>query len=412
MEKVKVLQLITHLGFGGASDNTLLTVERLSRAHYEVHLAAGQDHMDWAEHGRRCADAFFLFPDLHRDPHPVADVRVLNQLTTFIKEQNYDIVHTHNATAGIIGRIAARRARAPIVMHTMHLLSWQDATPTDASPWQKAIAAGKRQLYLRLERYAASLSDALIMVCESNRQAAIAARLAPPDKISTIYSGIDQARFQVKVERAQKCRDLGLDPDQPIVGMIGRLSAQKAPLDFVQAAKRVLQQKPNVQFIMVGDGPLASEVIRAVGDQRRIRVLGYRDDVPELYAILDVFALASLWEGLGRALTEAMIMGVPIAATAVNGIPELVLHKQTGLLSPPHHPVQLAENIVWLLDHPEEADSMRRRAQERVVPNFGAQQMVDTIEALYERLLAEKGGDQIIFDLKHSPFHYSSGQND
>jgi glycosyltransferase involved in cell wall biosynthesis len=402
VRKVKVLQLITHLGFGGASDNTLLTVEQLSRAHYEVHLAAGQDYLDWVEQGRERADAFFLFPDLHRDPQPVADVRVLNQLTTFIKENNYDIVHTHNATAGILGRIAARRARVPIIIHSMHLLSWQDAIPLGASPWRKAAAAAKRQLYLQLERYAASLSDALIMVCESNRQEAIAARLAPPQKISTIYSGIDQTRFKVGVERAKKCRELGLDPSRPIVGMIGRLSAQKAPLDFVRAAKDVLRDKPDAQFIMVGDGPLAAEVTQAVGDERRIKVLGYRDDVPELYAILDVFALSSLWEGLGRALTEAMIMGVPVAATAVNGIPELVNHQQTGLLSPPHHPAQLAENIVWLLDHPEEARRMGQRGQALVVPNFDAKQMVHSIEALYERLLAEKGRDTLFLDLKRS----------
>lgn len=402
MIKVKVLQLITHLGFGGASDNTLLTVEQLSRAHYEVHLAAGQDHMDWVEQGRARADAFFLFPDLHRDPRPVADIRVLKQLTAFIKEHNYDIVHTHNATAGILGRIAARRAGVPIIIHSMHLLSWQDAMPAGASPWQRAAAAAQRQLYLQFERYAASLSDALIMVCELNRQEAIAAGLAPPEKISTIYSGIDQSRFKVNVKRAEKCRDLGLDPNRPIVGMIGRLSAQKAPLDFVRAAKDVLQRQPAAQFIMVGDGPLASEVIQAVGDEQRIKVLGYRDDVPELYAILDVFALASLWEGLGRALTEAMITGVPIAATAVNGIPELVIYNETGLLSPPHHPAQLAENIAWLLAHPQEARSMSYRAQARVVPNFDARQMVDKIEALYQRLLAEKGRDALFLDLKQS----------
>jgi glycosyltransferase involved in cell wall biosynthesis len=402
MRKIKVLQLITHLGFGGASDNTLLTVEQLSRAHYEVHLAAGQDYLDWVEQGREHADAFFLFPDLHRDPRPLADVRVLNQLTTFIKEHNYDIVHTHNATAGILGRIAARRARVPIIIHSMHLLSWQDAIPMGASPWQKATAAAKRQLYLQLERYAASLSDMVITVCESNRQEAIAAHLAPAEKIATIYSGIDLSRFQVKVDRVAKCRALGLDPNRPIVGTIGRLSAQKAPLDFVQAAKRALQERPDLQFLMIGDGPLAAVVAQAIGDEQRIQVLGYRDDVPELYAILDVFALASLWEGLGRALTEAMIMGLPIAATAVNGIPELVHHQQTGLLSAPHHPAQLAENIMWLLNHPEEARRMGQCGQAQVVPNFDAKQMVDHIEALYERLLAEKVRDTLFFDLKRS----------
>ena len=127
MRKTKVLQLITHLGFGGASDNTLLTVEHLSRANYEVHIAAGQDYMDWSERGRSCADALFLCPDLRRNPHPLAAIRVLRQLEAFIREQGYDIVHTHNAKAGVVGRIAARRAGAPIVLHSMHLLSWQDA---------------------------------------------------------------------------------------------------------------------------------------------------------------------------------------------------------------------------------------------------------------------------------------------
>lgn len=405
MRKTKVLQLITHLGFGGASDNTLLTVEHLSRANYEVHIAAGQDYMDWSERGRSCADALFLFPDLRRNPHPLADIRVLRQLEAFIREQGYDIVHTHNAKAGVVGRIAARRAGAPIVLHSMHLLSWQDAHTQAAGPAKRALAAAQQQIYLRLERYAAKLSDALIMVCESNRQEAIAAGLAPPEKISTIYSGIEFGRFQRPIDRAVKCRELGLDPERPIVGMIGRLSAQKAPLDFVQAAKLALQRRPDAQFILVGDGPQAGEVAQAVAGEPRIRVLGYRDDVPELYGILDVFALASLWEGLGRALTEAMIMAVPVAATAVNGIPELVLHQETGLLSPPGQPAGLGQNIAWLLEHPAEARAMSQRGQARVLPKFGAAQMVEQIEALYQRLLTEKAHDQLTLDLTHSPSH-------
>jgi glycosyltransferase involved in cell wall biosynthesis len=404
MRKIKVLQLITHLGFGGASDNTLLTVERLSRANYEVHLAAGQDYMDWVDRGQACADAFFLFPDLRRDPHPKADIRVLRQLSAFIREHNYDIVHTHNAKAGVLGRIAARRARTPIILHTMHLLSWQDMDAGGEKLWHAASAAAKRQLYLQLERYAASISDAVAVVCESNRQEAINAGLAPPEKIHTIYSGIDLGRLEVQIERAQKCADLGLAADRPIVGMIGRLSAQKAPLDFVKAARLVLQQRPDTQFILVGDGPLAEQVYQEIGDEPRIKVLGYRDDVPELYRILDVFALSSLWEGLGRALTEAMLSGVPVAATAVNGIPELVKHQETGLLSPPQQPTQLAENILWLLAHPQEARRISQRARDRVAPTFGAQQMIAQIEALYERLLATNGQRSIAADWSRSGY--------
>jgi glycosyltransferase involved in cell wall biosynthesis len=140
---------------------------------------------------------------------------------------------------------------------------------------------------------------------------------------------------------------------------------------------------------MVGDGPLEIEVRKAIGDEKRIKLLGYRDDVPELLTIIDVFALSSLWEGLGRALTEAMILGRPVAATAVNGVPELVNHGETGLLSPPGQPLMLAENILWLLKHPVEAQNMARLARDRTWSDFDAERMVERIEALYETLLAK-----------------------
>jgi glycosyltransferase involved in cell wall biosynthesis len=163
-----------------------------------------------------------------------------------------------------------------------------------------------------------------------------------------------------------------------------------------------LQQVPDAQFIMVGDGPLAFEVQQAIGDEQRIKVLGYRDDVPEILSILDVFALSSLFEGLGRALTEAMLMGIPVVVTAVDGMPELVTHTKTGLLSPPQNPAQLAENIIWMLEHPEGAYRMGQCARERVAPNFGVKQMVDKIEALYERLLVEKGRPKALSQLRHT----------
>jgi glycosyltransferase involved in cell wall biosynthesis len=159
----------------------------------------------------------------------------------------------------------------------------------------------------------------------------------------------------------------------------------------VAAAKIVLLQKPNVQFIMVGDGPLAAQVRQAIGDDDRIKLFGYRENVPEILSVLDVFALSSLWEGLGRALIEAMLMGIPVSATAVDGVPELVTHFQTGLLSLPGDPVGLVENIIWLLDNPAEAQRMAKNTEDRVLPAFGAERMVEQIENLYDRLLVKKG---------------------
>jgi glycosyltransferase involved in cell wall biosynthesis len=390
-EKIKILHLITHLGVGGAQDNTLLTVKGHSRRRYEVHLATGQDYTDWVTRGQDYADKFFLIPDLQRSVQPQADKRALDQITALLREQQYHIVHTHSAKAGTIGRIAARRAGVPLTIHTFHSFGWQVARTAHTRPWQLYTSSLKKWFYILIERYAASLSDALITVSELNKEEAININLASPKKFTTIYSGIDLDRFQVNVERAEKLLSLGLSPDRPVIGSIGRLSIQKAPLDFVAAAKMVLQQKPNLQFIMIGDGPLATEVCQAIGDEQRIKVFGYRDDIPEILSILDMFVLSSLWEGLGRALTEAMIMGVPVTATAVDGVPELVTHRQTGLLSPPGEPARLAENIAWLLDHPEEAQKMRQRARSRVVPAFSAERMVERIEALYERLLVENG---------------------
>lgn len=397
MERIKILHVITHLGFGGALDNTLLTVKGHSRERFDVHLAAGEiepgeEYSDWSGRAAEYADSLFKVPSLRRSVHLSDDFRAIRQMEALIKRENYQIVHTHTSKAGILGRIAARRARVPIIVHTYHAFGWQVAQQQEAAARQNYRQMLKEQFFVAVERYGAAISDGLIAVADLNKQEAIARKVVPSHKIDTIYSGIDLEKFSASTkDRNELCRHLGLDPDRPIVGMIGRLSVQKAPLDFVKAAKQVCRHNAQVQFVLVGDGPLAAEVQAAIGQEQRIRILGFMEQVTDIFSILDVFALSSLWEGLGRALTEAMIMNVPVAATRVGGVPELVIHKETGLLSEPGDPEQLAENISWLLDHPEEARKMSERARARVVPAFSGQYMVEQIEALYERLLAEKG---------------------
>ncbi|MGH7493170.1 MAG: glycosyltransferase family 4 protein [bacterium] len=397
MEPIKVLHVITHLGVGGALENTLLTIKGLARHGYEVHLAAGElmpedGYSDWKAGAEASAEALFLVPKLSRSINPLRDLSALLQLTDLMQAQNYHIVHTHCAKAGILGRMAARRAGVPIVVHTFHSFAWQVAHAFYPTAWQSGLSYLKKQLYMAIERYAASLSDALITVSEMNKHEALARHIASREKITTIYSGIELDRFlSPSASREKVCRKFGVDPCQPIIGMIGRLSTQKAPLDFVAAAKIVLRHRPEAQFILAGDGPLAPAVVEAIGAEKRIKMLGFQENVPEIFSILDVFALASLWEGLGRALTEAMSMGIPVAATSVNGVPELVVHGETGLLSPPQNPALLAENLTWLLDHPKVARQMAQSAQERVLPGFSVEQMNAQIDELYERLLMAKG---------------------
>lgn len=396
MRRAKVLHLITHLGVGGATDNTLLTVQGLSRERYEVHLGAGvllpdEEYTDWTPRGREAADDFFTIPDLVRPIRPWGDLRSLLRLTGLMKERRYDIVHTHCAKAGIVGRIAARRAKVPIVVHTFHSFSWKVTGDPGASLRRRSIETLKRRGFVALERYTAKISDALITVADLNKREALEVGLAPAERITTVCSGIDVDRFASAADRATACRELGLDPARPIVGTIGRLSTQKDPLTFVRAAREVLRRKPDVQFLLVGDGPLANDVRSAVEGDDRIRLMGYRDDVPLIVSVLDVFVLSSLWEGLGRALTEAMSVGIPVAATAVDGIPELVRDGETGRLCPPGDPEKLADNIVWMLDNASQARRMGALGRERVRPLYTQEKMVDGIDAVYRDLLSRKG---------------------
>ena len=249
------------------------------------------------------------------------------------------------------------------------------------------LSSAARRVFLEMDRYAARLSDSLITVSDLNKEMAVRVRLAPLEKFTTIHSGIDLTPAAHAPGREELCKSLDLDPARPILGTVGRLAKQKDPVMFVHAAKRVLEQRSDVQFVMIGNGPLEAEVRDVIGSESSIRLLGHREDVGELLTLLDAFVLSSRWEGLGRALTEAVGKGIPVAATEVDGIPELITHGETGRLSPPGDPEELAKNILWILEHREEALEMASRAQVRVLEEWGADQMVRQIEDLYENLL-------------------------
>jgi glycosyltransferase involved in cell wall biosynthesis len=314
-----------------------------------------------------------------------------------IEAEQYDIVHTHCSKAGFLGRIAARRAGCPLVVHTCHAFAWQVADAGSTSPLRGMVSRAASRVFFAMDRYAATLSDALITVSDLNKEMAIDAGLAPAEKFTTIHSGIDLTAGEDGPSREELCEALELEPSRPIFGTVGRLAKQKDPVMFVRAAKRVLDERPEAQFIMIGNGPLEDEVRRAIGGEPCIKMLGHREDVPHLLNLLDGFILSSRWEGLGRALTEAVSKAIPVAATEVDGIPELITHGLTGRLSPPGDHEALAANIVWILDHRDEALRMARKARAKVVAGWGADQMVRQIESLYDRLAKDPPSPDLSF---------------
>ncbi len=388
MKRAKVLHYITHLGIGGAQDNTLLTVERLDREKYEVHLASSPGGR-WLERAYQCADQVYFINHMRQDRHdiqPASDLRALLETASLIRQQGYDIVHTHSSKAGFIGRVAAKLAHTPVIIHTIH-----------GFPFHRYMSPFRRWSYILLEKLAAGLTDRLISVSELLKEEAIRLEIASTDRITTIYSGIDPSQFEISVDVSMKKLELELDPYVPVVGTVGRLSKQKAPQDFVKAAFEVLRQVPQVQFLMVGDGPLRHKVEELIGADSRIRILGYRQDVPQILHTFDVFVLSSWWEGVGRALTEAMSIGLPVVATRVNGVPELVVDGETGFLTPPQCPQVLAERIVSLLQNPNKAKQFGKNARRRVFSSFNADLMMERISSLYQELLEGKKVKQSIF---------------
>jgi glycosyltransferase involved in cell wall biosynthesis len=248
-------------------------------------------------------------------------------------------------------------------------------------------------MFVALEQITARITDKLIVVSPLNTEKGLADHIATPDKYVTIRSGIDLDRFgNPGRPRHEVRRELGIPSNVPVVGTVTRLSDQKAPLDFVAAAGTVAERRPDVHFVVVGDGPLRDDVEAEIAARHlsgSIHVTGLRRDVPDLMHSFDVFALSSLWEGLPRVLPQAMAAGLPIVATAVDGNAEAVTDGVNGFLTPPADPEAFADALLRLLDDPELAREFGEAGLE-MVGEFGARKMVQDIEALYQELLAQR----------------------
>lgn len=372
----RVLHLITHMGVGGAQDYLLHAVQGLDRGRFAVDIAAGTDELEWQGRARAAARAFFPIPALRHPLAPASDARALGQLVALMRRERYHVVHTHSSKAGALGRLAAALAGVPAIVHTVHGFAWNTTMPV---PVQRA--------YQAIEWLSARYSSRVLAVCADNARELVQQHLVPAAKLTTIYNGIDTAPFDRKAERSAICAELGLDPARPIVGTVGRLCAQKAPLDFVEAARLAGAQRPDAQFVIVGDGPLRDAVTQACHDMPAMRLLGARADVPALLQVIDLFVASSLWEGLSRALAEALLAQCAVAATHVNGTPELVIDGVTGLLVPPRRPNLLAENMLRLLNDPPLAARLAAQGQAHARQLCSVATMVQQIEGVYEAAL-------------------------
>lgn len=382
---VKVLHPITRLIVGGAQENTMLTADLMDKEQWQVEVISGPQtgsEGSLIEAVRERNIPLTIEPSLVRELNPVKDFLAFIRLVRFIKNGNYQVVHTHSSKAGILGRWAAKLAGTPIIIHTVHGWGHHER--------QHPLV---RWLYITLEKLTLPITDKLIVVSGLNIDKGLNDGIGQADDYTVIRSGIEFDRFSApQTTRADMRATLGIPESATVIGTVTRLSPQKAPLDFVAAAQQIARQCSDCYFVMVGDGPLRANVEAAItqaGLSERILLTGLRRDVPELLTAFDIFALSSLWEGLPRVLPQAMIAGLPVVATTTDGNAEIVKDGENGLLVEPGKPNDLANALIRLVQNPAEAEQMGQTGRE-MVDEYDARRMVAQIETLYRDLLSTK----------------------
>lgn len=396
-EKIRILHAITRLINGGAQINTLYTVTGLDKKRYSVSLISGQSNGVEGEiegEARQMGVNLTVIPELVREVNPFLDSRAFLKLYRLIKHGKYDIVHTHTSKVGILGRLAAKLAGNSIIVHTPHGSNYYNPKADIPSVSGRLI---NRTLFLWLDRLTATITDEIIGLTESEVEHYLEIGfIKNRNDAVVIHSGIDLKKFaEIDLDTDGLTAQLGIPDGFKVILTVARLTGEKGHEYLIHAAKRVANETEKVRFLFVGDGILRSKLedqVRQLRLDQVISFLGVRRDVPELLAISDLFVLPSLYEGQGRALVEAMAAGLPVVATKVGGIPDVISDGQNGILVAALDSDALAVAILELLNNEEKARQMGEAGKRRVDPEFSVETMVRKIESVYEELIKRKLG--------------------
>lgn len=307
------------------------------------------------------------------------DPSLITLLRDRFRELKPDIVHTHLQHADLHGITAARLAKVPVIVTSRH----------------NDNAFRRRPMIKQLNYLLWRLADAGIAISKSIARFAVEVEGAPAHKIHTIYYGLSFHSDPAERDSARQAirRELRIDKNDLIVGMVCRLVGQKGVGYGLRAFSQVARSFPTARLVIAGDGPLRRSLesqVRSLGLQERVQFLGWRDDGPRLMAAFDVLLVPSLWEGFGLVILEAMAQRVPTIGSDVSAIPEIIIQGETGLLVPPKDIDKLAEALTLLLSDHALRQHMGLLAEDHLEANFGEPRMVDQTVALYDRLLAKR----------------------
>ncbi|MDD5566076.1 MAG: glycosyltransferase family 4 protein [Candidatus Omnitrophica bacterium] len=382
MRKINLLYVVTKLELGGAQQYVFSFLTRLDREKFNIFLFTSDEGYLFAEAAALKDVTLEGSRFLERRINPIRDVATLCQLCAFIKKNHIDIVHTNSSKAGIIGRWAAKLTGVKAVIHTVHGWPFHEYQ----FPWVKF-------LFIAMERLTCGLTDVFIVTSESDRVKGLRNGIGTEAQYALIYIGFNRQRFTASGEGVRN--ELAIKGNNALVGTVACLKPQKAPLDFIRLASKVAEKNPDlkVKFLLVGDGVLRKRVERAVhrqGLEGKVILTGWRRDIPELLAAMDIFVLTSLWEGFPFAVLEAMASGRPVVATDTGALREVVDAGSNGYVVPPRAMEAMAERVSFLLRHKDKMRQMGVQAKKTVGSEFDLERMLDLTEALYLKLYSQK----------------------
>ncbi len=383
---MRVAHIITRMIVGGAQENTLLNCLDL-RQHWgdEVVLVTGPSmgpEGKLLDQGGAAELDTQVIESLQRAISPRRDFTALNALKKFIGTYKPDVVHTHSAKGGILGRQAAWSMQVPAIIHTVHGAPFY--------PYQNAIV---RNFYRMCETWAAKRCHHLISVADAMTDLMVSAGVAPREKFSTIYSGMDtQPYLRSESERSAARQRFELQPDDIVIGKIARLFELKGHEFVLKAAPAIVAKCPKVKFLFVGDGNLRDSLTREIanlGLQRHFIFAGLvsPNEVPNCVAAMDILVHTSLREGLARALPQALLAGKPAISYDIDGAREVVIENETGILLPPRSIDQLAEAVIRLANDSDLRIQMGRAGRLLCETRFDHGFMTEQIRNLYVRIL-------------------------
>lgn len=385
-ERIRVMRVIARLNIGGPSIHVSLLTAGLNDEQFESQLVTGtisDDEGDMSYLADKLNISPHIVPTLQREISLKEDWTALRDLIRMMRDYRPHVVHTHTAKAGMLGRLAALLTRCPVIVHTFH-----------GHVFSGYFGRIKTSMFIWIERIVAWWSSRILTISEGLKEDLVTYRIAPARKISVLPLGLDLTEYAQTDSLKGKLREeLGCSPDTALVGIVGRLVPIKNHDLFLTAAQTIRNHQEQAEFVIVGDGERREELEAIVTDLSLtdcVHFLGWRQDLPRIYADLDAVVISSNNEGTPVSMIEAMAARVPVVATRVGGIPDLLDDGRLGTMVPAEDAQALSEAISEVIEQRNAYTEMVDEAQRAMLQNYGSERLINDIRALYLELLSER----------------------